>query len=151
MAFNRKQRRALKRKFERESKDWPDELKLVDSGDLPEGEKAGMIEIWRSNQFLVQIHEHNEAVQRMSVATVDPRKHPDGLHWDVLQRLKREVGRGDWEAVEMYPADLDQIDVEGMRHLWLFKGGLKLPFGFGVRKTAGARSETKSAQTVAAQ
>ena len=133
MAFNRKQKRALKRKFERDSRDWPDELKLVDSGDLPEGERAGLIEIWRSNQFLVQIHMHNEVVERMSVATVDPQKLPDKLPWDTLQRLKRECGRGDSEAVEIYPPDADQVNVDDMRHLWIMKNGMKFPFGFGLR------------------
>lgn len=130
MAFNRRQKRALQRKFERDSKSWPEELKLVDSGDLPEGEHAGLIELWRSSTFLVQVHEHNEAVLRVSTATVDKQKIPDRLPWPVLQRLKREIGRGDWEAVEIFPADADQVNVDDMRHLWVFKNGMKLPFGF---------------------
>jgi hypothetical protein len=131
MAFNRRQKRALQRKFERDSKSWPEELKLVDSGDLPEGEHAGLIELWRSSDYLVQVHEHNEAVLRVSIATADRQKHPDRLTWPTLQRLKREIGRGDWEAVEIYPADNDQVNVDDMRHLWVFKDGMKLPFGFG--------------------
>lgn len=140
MAFNRRQKRALQRKFERDSKSWPEELKLVDSGDLPEGEHAGLIELWRSSAFLVQVHEHNEAVLRVSIATVDKQKIPDRLPWPVLQRLKREIGRGDWEAVEIYPADQDQVNVDDMRHLWVFKNGIKLPFGFMRR---GGRSLTQ--------
>lgn len=128
--FNRRQKRALQRQFERDSKSWPEELKLVDSGDLPEGEHAGLVELWRSSAYLVQVHEHNEAVLRVSIATVDKQKIPDRLPWPVLQRLKREIGRGDWEAVEIYPADADQVNVDDMRHLWVFKDGMKLPFGF---------------------
>lgn len=128
--FNRRQKRALQRQFERDSKSWPEELKLVDSADLPEGEHAGLIELWRSSLFVVQVHEHNEAVLRVSIATVDKQKIPDRLPWPTLQRLKREIGRGDWEAVEIFPADADQVNIDDMRHLWVFKDGRKLPFGF---------------------
>jgi hypothetical protein len=128
--FNRKQRRALKKQFVRDSKDWPNELKLVDSADLPEDQTAGLIELWRSSDFIVQVYEHNSAVLRMSVATVDSSRPPDKLPWPTLQRLKREIGRGSWEAVEIYPDDKDQVTADDMRHLWIFKNGTKLPFGF---------------------
>lgn len=126
--FNRKQKRALKAQFKRESKTWPDKLKLVDSTDEEKG--PGIIEVWRSKEFLVQVYEVNSAVQRISVSPSSFRL-PDEISWDTLQRIKRETGRGDWEGVEIYPADADEVNVDDQRHLWIFKGGMKLPFGFG--------------------
>lgn len=152
MAFNRKQKRALKKQLQKDNKDWPDELKLVDWDDLPEGDNQGLVEVWRSNRFLLQVYEHSETILRLSINRTDvdlqEGRWQDGIAWDTLQRLKRECGRGDWEAVEIYPADADVVNVANMRHLWVFKNGLKLPFGFGrFKKTASARSEKESAQT----
>jgi hypothetical protein len=128
--FNRKQKRAMKAQFKRDNRNWPDELKAVDR-DESENPEPGLIEIWRSQRFLVQIYEHNAAVQRITVTRASFQL-ADDLSWDTLQRLKRECGRGDWEGVEIYPSEDNAVNVEG-RHLWVFKGGLKLPFGFGTR------------------
>lgn len=143
MGFNRKQKRALKRQLQLDNRNWPDTLKLVDLGELPVEEQDGLIEVWRSNRYLVQVYEHSSgAVQRISVnrtdIDVEDGRWQDGIAWDTLQRLKRECMRGDWEGVEIYPADADIVNVANMRHLWVFKNGLKLPFGFGPRKKAPA-------------
>jgi hypothetical protein len=42
------------------------------------------------------------------------------ISWDDLQRIKREIGRGEMYAVEVYPRDADLVNVANMRHLWLF-------------------------------
>jgi hypothetical protein len=136
--FNRKQKRSLKAQFKRDNKKWPEKLKLVDASDT-EDQGPGIVEVWRSKDFLVQVYEVNSAVQRISVSAADFSL-PDDISWDTLQRIKRETGRGEWEAVEIYPADADEINVGDQRHLWVFKG-LKLPFGFG-----GARGNSKTAE-----
>jgi hypothetical protein len=43
----------------------------------------------------------------------------DGIAWEDLQRLKAEIGKGDYCAVEIYPRDRDLVNVANMRHLWL--------------------------------
>ena len=43
----------------------------------------------------------------------------DGLSWEDLMALKRQCGRGDRDALEVYPADKDVVNVANMRHLWL--------------------------------
>lgn len=45
----------------------------------------------------------------------------DGISWDDLQRLKREAGYGESDAVEVYPADSDVVNVANMRHLWILE------------------------------
>lgn len=128
--FNRKQRRALRNQLKRDNRNWPEELKLVDSEDAAEG----LIEVWRSSRFLLQIYAVNEAVERLSMCrtTGDTDQQPM-LSLYEMQRLKMECGRGAAEAVVILPANGEPIDIDvgSMRHLWVFKNGLKLPFGFG--------------------
>lgn len=82
------------------------------------------VEVWLSRKYLVQVYETDTpGVVLMSVnrPVYGPayRTWVDGLSWDDLQRAKREVGRGDCWAVEVYPADGDVVNVANMRHLWL--------------------------------
>jgi hypothetical protein len=81
----------------------------------------GLKEVWRSRFFLVQVFLDN-GVERLSIckATLkDNGNWEDNITWDELQRLKQECGRGDYEAVEVYPADKDIVNVANMRHLWI--------------------------------
>lgn len=86
------------------------------------------IEIWESQEFLVQLSrpqpsEGQLPSLRMTVNRVVFRTNgsvDDGITWDDLQRLKREIGRGEMYAVEVYPRDSDLVNVANMRHLWLF-------------------------------
>lgn len=52
----------------------------------------------------------------------------DGITWDDLQRLKREAGFGDREAVEIYPPDDSVVNVANMRHLWILAE--RMPFSW---------------------
>ena len=54
----------------------------------------------------------------------------ENITWDDLQRLKREAGYGDKDAVEVFPADVDVVNVANMRHLWVFVGNYRLPFAW---------------------
>jgi hypothetical protein len=79
------------------------------------------IEVWRSREYLLMVYQDNGAT-RLSVVRTALTTHgawPDGISWDDLQRLKRECGRGDQWAVEIYPADADVVNVANMRHLFL--------------------------------
>lgn len=86
------------------------------------------IELWESQEFLVQLTrpqptEGQLPSLRMTVNRVVFRTNgsADGnITWDDLQRLKREIGRGEMYAVEVYPRDADLVNVANMRHLWLF-------------------------------
>ena len=79
------------------------------------------VEVWRSNRFLAQVSQEASAV-RLSIQRVtlgSDGRWQDGITWEELQQIKREVGRGDQWAVEIYPADADLVNVANMRHLWL--------------------------------
>ena len=90
-----------------------------------------LLELWRSKRFLVQIYTVPGGVERLSVIRTayeagKSERFKDGITWNDLQRLKRECGRGDRCAVELYPPDENLVDAANMRHLWV----LPQPPGF---------------------
>lgn len=120
--------REQRRQMERENAKQPKALTLVSEeynrGNLPEG----LIEVWRSREFLVQVFREADSIVRASVnrTTIDAKldRWHDGISWDELQRIKREIGRGHLDAVEVYPADRDVVNVANMRHLFIFDAQL---------------------------
>lgn len=81
------------------------------------------IEVWRSKDFLVQVFQESfPGVQRMTACRTSFARggYVDGISWEQLQTLKRECGRGDKDAVEIYPADDDVVNIANMRHLFIF-------------------------------
>jgi hypothetical protein len=99
-----------------------------------EGQPAppGCIATWRSNRFLVQLFHALDGAQRISICRTmidtDTGRWVDGITWEEIQAIKREVGFGDRMAVEIYPADGDVVNVANMRHIWLVD---PLPFAWG--------------------
>lgn len=88
-------------------------------------------EVWRSRDFLVQVFAEDDGVLRMSVnrSTMEPDGYwTEGITWDELQKLKRQIGRGDMFAVEIYPRDKDIVNVSNIRHLWILPK--MLPIGW---------------------
>lgn len=85
---------------------------------LPEG----MVEAWACDRFCVQIYQHEGheclCMTRLRRANKVGR-YGYSIPWDEMQRLKRECGRGDRWAVEIFPDDRDLVGVENQRYLWL--------------------------------
>src|SRR5690606_15920558 len=87
--------------------------------------------VWRSRDFLVQGVKEPAGIIRLSICRTNlDRKGDwtDGITWDQLQRLKSEAGFGDLDAVEVYPAASDVVNVANLRHLWVFPA--PLPFAW---------------------
>lgn len=84
---------------------------------------TGVVEAWRSRRFLAQIYEKKNGVQRVSICRtmidVTNGRWVDGITWDELQDIKRQIGFGDKDSVEVHPADKDVVNVANMRHLWV--------------------------------
>lgn len=82
----------------------------------------GPIAAWRSNRFLVQLF-NDSGTQRITInrAAIDEKtgRWLDGITWDEIQAIKRQIGFGERYAVELYPADADVVNVANMRHIWL--------------------------------
>ncbi|GMG89621.1 hypothetical protein Cmtc_18980 [Cupriavidus sp. TKC] len=120
MNTTREERRAM----ERENAKHPKTLAPVDGWQHSWNRPDRLIEVWRSRDFLVQVFTEGDGIVRASVnrTTVDARsdRWHDGIAWDELQRIKREIGRGHLDAVEAFPADRDVVNVANMRHLFIF-------------------------------
>lgn len=122
--------RAQRRQLERDNARQPDTLRSVPRDQWPVNAPYGLVMVRRSRRFLVQIFAEAGCVARMSVvrSTLDGDRWQDGISWDDLQRLKREAGFGDYDAVEVFPRDIDVVNVANMRHLWILSE--PLPFGW---------------------
>jgi hypothetical protein len=117
---NRAQRRALDRENAKQSAVLVKMDHWQDMPRLPQG----LIEVWRSREYLVQVYAEQPGIVRASInVTALDSKHgrwQDGIPWDDIQCIKREIGRGNKDAVEVYPADRDVVNVANMRHIWIF-------------------------------
>ena len=89
---------------------------------------AGIVECWRSRDFLAALwRKGGQSRLTVNRTMIDGKGNwLDGITWDDLQRIKSECGFGAVEAVEVYPADTDVVNVANMRHLWILNE--PLPF-----------------------
>lgn len=118
-----------------ENRDYGPHMRLISDSKLDAAyqrasERAGgtgarYIRAWRSKDFLCQLAECASGYLRLSinrtVVDVTNRRWRDGITWDELMRVKRECGYGEWFAVELFPADDDEVNVANIRHLWLLR------------------------------
>lgn len=89
-------------------------------------------EVWRSRYYLVQVFQEKDGMERLSICISDVdaagERWKDGLSWEMLQDIKHQVGRGNKDAVEVFPRDCDVVNVANMRHLWIMTK--ELPFAW---------------------
>jgi hypothetical protein len=119
----------------------PDTLAHVPKRDWPTFPGLRPDAVMRSKTFLVQIFCGEEWVRLSFCRTAIGRDGHwlEGITWEELQRLKREAGYGEFDAVEAYPRDRDVVNVANMRHLWV---PLKAPLPFAWRAKVVADGES---------
>ncbi|MCY1449497.1 hypothetical protein D9M71_662360 [compost metagenome] len=117
MQPSRQQRRAL----EKANAAFPPYLVRIHPNAWPDNQPPRVIEVWRSRHFLVQVFAEPGNVQRLSICRTSHNGDSwvDQITWDELMKVKRECGCGDRDALEVFPADKDIVNVANMRHLWL--------------------------------
>jgi hypothetical protein len=110
---------AQRRIMTKENAKWPHTLKPVPREQWPSS-RAELLEVWRSRGFLVQVCAEKNGYVRMSAhrTTHTGTNWLAGITWDELMQLKRECGRGDLDALELFPADSDVVNVANIRHLF---------------------------------
>lgn len=132
--LNRSERRQAILFMEQENGKWPAELTPVPERDWPASppDHHRPIGVWRSREFIAQAFLEAGSIVHLSVnrTHVDPAtlRWVDGITWDDLQALKRQAGFGHRFAVEVYPADVDIVNVGSLRHLWILPEAL--PFSW---------------------
>jgi len=113
--------RAQRRRLARENEKQPIALREVPRDQWPD-QSAPQLRVLRSRDFLVQeFAADSPAVVRLSICrtSLAGDRWQDGITWDDLQRIKRECGYGDSDAIEIFPPDADVVNVANMRHLWV--------------------------------
>lgn len=125
--------RAQRRQLARESAKQPATLQEIPRWQWP-NPIAPQLRVLRSRDFLVQEFAADApAVVRLSVCrtSVAGDRWQDGITWDELQRLKHECGYANCDAVEVFPADIDVVNVANTRHIWV----MREPVSFAWRNT----------------
>lgn len=127
--------RAQRRRLAKDSAKLPRNLQLILREEWPEDYQHSrtLLRVWRSRDYLVQEYEAPApAIARLSVlrSTLDPStgRWVDGITWEELQWVKNAVGYVNHDAVEIYPAAKDVVNVANLRHLWVMQE--KLPFAW---------------------
>lgn len=131
--MNRIITREMRRQLERENAKQPETLTPLPRETWPDlsSMKKQPYAVWRSRYFLVQAFQEADGVTRLSINRTTVRANgqwDDELTWDEIQGIKRQVGLGDYQAVEIYPKDRDVVNVANMRHLWVLRD--PLPIGW---------------------
>ena len=113
--------RAQRRQLVRDNNKQPEVLREILRDQWPT-QNGPQLRVLRSRDFLVQeFPAVAPAVVRLSVCrtSLDGGRWKDGISWDELQKLKRECGYGNADAIEIFPRDSDVVNVANMRHLWV--------------------------------
>lgn len=125
--------REVRRYIDQDSKKYP-KRDLVEISEVPKHILASgsslLLKVYRSADYLIQVYQDKDGYIRISVNRVtiyDSGHWQDGISWDDLLWIKRKVGYGDRDAVEVYPRDDDVVNVANIRHLFILKGG-ECPF-----------------------
>ncbi|WP_051284266.1 DUF7694 domain-containing protein [Desulforegula conservatrix] len=124
--LSRQERKALKK----ENLKRPAVLTKMPKEDWPkQGLYPGLVEVWISRAFLVQVVHESLDGYRLSVCRTSVTaggQYVDGITWEELQDIKRQVGMGDKYAIEVYPRDQDIVNVANMRHLFVLPQPLRI-------------------------
>lgn len=91
---------------------------------------AARTQVWRNRHFLVQVFTENCFI-RLTVSRCDIDSNgdwKDGISWEELQNIKNEIGYAEFDAVEVYPRQGDEVNVANMRHLWVMSVPLPFPW-----------------------
>lgn len=130
---NRKEFNKIRRLMQAENRQRPVSLKPVDIDSIDyDGNKP--IACWVSRKYLVSLYQEN-SYERITISRTEINndgKWIDGITWDEIQAIKKEIGFGDYWALEVYPKDDCVINVANMRHLFIFKN--KPSFAWSVSK-----------------
>lgn len=135
--MNRKMRRALastRSQIESNNHRYAEEFEPIPRAFWPESNPLPT-KVFRNRDFLVQMYEEGGGVKRLSICRtqVDSKgRWLEHITWEELQMIKRGVGFGDFDAVEIYPRDCDVVNVSNMRHLWV----LEKPVAFAWRNVS---------------
>lgn len=127
-----RQLRLLRRALQEENRQWSARMREVPMDSWPAPlqhmavsltSRSVPLRAWRSKYFAAVLYDEGVAKpHRLTVnraAFADDGRFSGGITWDELMQVKRECGFGERDALELFPADRDVVDVNNLRHLWI--------------------------------
>jgi hypothetical protein len=134
--MSRAERCAMASYARQEAAKRPEKLTEIPKDRWPPSYRLGPsapVKAWESREHLAQLYDsgarEGRTVMRLSICRVtlkDDGHWDEGLSWEELMKVKRDVGYADWYAIEIYPRDQDIVNVANMRHLWLLAWPLSI-------------------------
>jgi len=121
--------REQRRQLARDNAKQPLVMTLVPVQLWPANRPSNVIESWRSRDFVAAVYQEADGVERISINRTEMNgadRWQDGITWDDMQRIKREIGRGNCYTIEIFPCDKDVVNVANMRHLWVLREPLNV-------------------------
>jgi hypothetical protein len=123
--MNREQRKAIKKiqgehlktlGLTDELRPWPREKWPPQMGE------SNRMNVFVSKRFMVQVFDEGNGMVRLSINRVafNGESWDADITWEELQQIKNDVGYWHRDAVEIFPADKDVVNLANMRHLWVF-------------------------------
>lgn len=97
------------------------QLATVDMGGVE------VLHYWRSRYFTAALYDHGSGVYRLTINRAHMRMdghYEDGITWDEMMQVKRELSFGNRIGIEFYPEDDEVINVRNERHIWFFPNGI---------------------------
>ena len=87
-----------------------------------------LFKVLRNRNFLVQLYLEENNIVRLSICrtAVSGESWAENITWEELQEIKRAIGYGDYMAIEIFPPDIDIVNVANMRHLWVLEKPLSI-------------------------
>ena len=114
--MNRLQRRA----HNAQQRNQPDTLTPIQPSEWKSHPK-NILQVWRSSKYFVQLYQAENGL-RITINRTELKagvKWKDNITFEELMHIKREIGFGDGQAIEIYPPDAEVVNVANMRHLWI--------------------------------
>lgn len=107
---------------------------FMQAQDVPEDMADKVLGIWMSQNYSAvawAVHDRSDFICRLVINRRE--LEPDGswkqgITWDDIQSIKHDCGYGDYDALEVYPRDVNLVFDAPMRHIWV----VKEPLNFGL-------------------
>lgn len=122
--ISRKSRLELKKN----NKTFPNHLIEIEVSEEKQANNPNLLKVFRSRYYLVQVFEDGDVI-RLSINKTEVNNDgswKENIGWEDLQQLKRQAGFANHYAVEVYPRDVDLVNVANMRHIWVLENPLKI-------------------------
>ena len=119
---------SLQRKLKKDNKKRSEFFTLLPKSKWPSNTDQKRTRVWVNKKYLVQEFIELDSIRlTINRTTINQDGNwNDGITWDELQDIKRQIDYGSFYAIEIYPPDHDVVNNANMRHLWVLNEPLAI-------------------------